>query len=206
MNYLAHLYFAGTTDASVVGNLLPDFVRGATKRIAAKYGPDIMAGFYSHRFIDAFTDTHAAFITSKRRLNPDLGLLRGVVIDVAYDHLLASQWSRYHDTPLSVFTSQCYDALERSIAILPERLRRALPFWRELDLLGSYATLEGIHVALERIADRVERRTGRRFDLAGQLETFEVHRKAFEVDFERFFPALIKANADKQALHLGSQR
>lgn len=204
MNYLAHLYFADGTDASIVGNLLPDFVRGATKRISAKYGLDVMAGFFCHRFVDAFTDTHAAFITSKRRLDPALGLLRGVVVDVAYDHLLATQWSQYHDTPLSVFTTQCYDALERSIALLPERLQRGLPFWRELDLLGSYASLDGIHVALERIADRVERRTGRRFDLAGELRTFEAQRESFVADFARFFPALIKARAMKDFSHAGS--
>lgn len=204
MNYLAHLYFADGTDASIVGNLLPDFVRGATKRIAAKYGPDIMVGFRSHRFVDAFTDTHAAFISSKRRLDPSLGLLRGVVVDVAYDHLLATQWEHYHDTPLNVFATQCYDALERSTALLPERLQRGLPFWRELDLLGSYARIEGIRVALERIADRVERRTGRRFDLAGELKTFEAQRDAFEDDFARFFPALIKARAAKDLSHAGS--
>ncbi len=202
MNYLAHLYFADGTDASIVGNLLPDFVRGSTKRIAATYGPQIMAGFHTHRLVDAFTDTHAAFITSKQRLNPELGLLRSVVVDMVYDHLLASQWREHHGMTLRAFATRCYDALERQTDLLPMRLQRALPFWRELDLLSSYTSVDGIDIALQRIADRVERRTGRRFDLAGELKTFNAERAAFEADFAGFFPALKQAVKQKAVLHL----
>lgn len=191
MNYLAHLYFADSTDESIVGNLLPDFVRGSTKTITGKYAADIMVGFHRHRFVDAFTDAHAAFITSKKRLDSSLGLMRGVIVDVFYDHLLTRHWSQYASVPLKDFSTRCYDAFERQIDILPKRLAWAAPLWRYHESLSSYGNMESLRFVLMRIANRVYRRTDRRFDLTPALETLENERAAFNDDFNRFFPALI---------------
>lgn len=198
MNYLAHLLLADDTDESILGNLLPDFVRGSTRSMTAKYSPEVMAGVERHRFVDAFTDAHPSFLTSRARLDPSLGLLRGVIIDVFYDHLLIERWPDYCDQPLERFTRGCYAALDRQRAILSPHLAEAVSHWLTFDVLAAYRTMDGVAFAFERIDARLQRRTGKRFDLRAALPMLQQHRSALLTDFDTFFPALIAALADRR--------
>ncbi|MEC8942826.1 MAG: DUF479 domain-containing protein, partial [Verrucomicrobiota bacterium] len=56
MNYLAHLYLAGPTDASRIGNLLGDFVKGTPASLEGAYPVEVIAGIVMHRKLDRFTD------------------------------------------------------------------------------------------------------------------------------------------------------
>ena len=53
MNYLAHLFLAGGSPESLIGNLAGDFVKGA---LGDRFTPGIREGIMQHRRIDAFTD------------------------------------------------------------------------------------------------------------------------------------------------------
>ncbi|MGZ7081297.1 MAG: ACP phosphodiesterase, partial [Thermoanaerobaculia bacterium] len=55
MNYLAHLFLAGDSAESMIGNLAGDFVKGV---LHDRFPPAITAGIVMHRKIDAFTDSH----------------------------------------------------------------------------------------------------------------------------------------------------
>lgn len=193
MNYLAHLLLANDTDESILGNLLPDFHRGSTRSMVERYSSEVMAGVERHRFVDSFTDAHPSFLASRARLDPALGLLRGVIIDVFYDHLLIERWADYCDRPLEHFTRGCYAALDRQRDVLPPHLAEAVAHWLTFDVLAAYRTMDGVAFALDRIDARLHRRTGRRFNLRAALPTLREHRSAMLDDFDTFFPALVNA-------------
>jgi acyl carrier protein phosphodiesterase len=54
VNYLAHLFLADSTPASMTGNLMADFVKGDAMLTLP---PEVQAGVRQHRAIDRFTDT-----------------------------------------------------------------------------------------------------------------------------------------------------
>jgi acyl carrier protein phosphodiesterase len=101
MNYLAHLFLAGPSAESLIGNLAGDFVKGALRE--DQYTPGIRAGIRQHRAIDAFTDTHPEVAGFRRVLIPDHGHYSRVISDVFFDYFLANGWSRYSDETLVAF-------------------------------------------------------------------------------------------------------
>ncbi len=61
MNHLAHLFLAGDSAESLIGNLSGDFVKGI---LGDRFSPGIREGIAQHRSIDAFTDSHPAWPSS----------------------------------------------------------------------------------------------------------------------------------------------
>src|SRR6266699_6732444 len=92
MNFLAHLFLAGNTPESLIGNLAGDFVKG---QLHERFTPGIRAGIMAHRKIDAFTDTHPHVAAFRRVLIPEHGHYARVIADVFLDHFLSTNWSRY---------------------------------------------------------------------------------------------------------------
>jgi len=188
MNYLAHMYLAGDSEDSVVGNMLGDFVKG---RIGDEFPPGIADGIRAHRKIDAYTDSHETVLRCKRLISPERRRFSGIIIDLAFDHMLAVNWDDYSEQPLEEFIRRTYSVLGSNTGLMPERLRQALKFMIDEDWLGSYKGLEGIGLALDRIAIRFERRTGRKNCLPGSVEEIERNYGALEDNFRAFFPELI---------------
>ena len=84
MNYLAHLLLAGPTDASRVGNLLGDFVRGTPESLRGSYPDEVIAGIVMHRELDRFTDDHPAFQEARELLDPEHRRFAGIIIDIFF--------------------------------------------------------------------------------------------------------------------------
>ncbi|HPX06218.1 MAG TPA: ACP phosphodiesterase, partial [Tenuifilaceae bacterium] len=105
MNFLAHLYLSGDNVHVRLGNFIGDHVKG---KAFTHYPPDVQKGILMHRAIDSFTDNHLATAESKRLLRSGYGKYAGVVVDVFYDHLLASNWSNFSPFPLRGFTRGFY--------------------------------------------------------------------------------------------------
>lgn len=188
MNYLAHMYLAGDSEESVVGNMLGDFVKG---RIGSEFPPGIAEGIRTHRKIDAYTDSHERVLRCKRLVSPERRRFSGIITDLAFDHLLAVNWDDYSEAPLDEFIQRTYSVLSRNTGLMPERLRQALGFMIDEDWLGSYKELDGIGLALDRIAIRFERKTGRKNSLPGAAEEIARNYGALEDNFRVFFPELI---------------
>ena len=91
MNYLAHVHLAEPSAAGRFGALLGDFVKGAPD---PELPPSVRRGILMHRRIDAHTDAHPVHRTSRRRFAGPRRRFAGIIVDVAYDHFLASAWSR----------------------------------------------------------------------------------------------------------------
>lgn len=155
MNWLAHLRLAPEDPMLVIGNLCGDFVAGVD---LTRLPPELRRGILQHRAIDRFVDAHAVMLRSRQRLGPGLRRFAGVLVDVFYDHFLARDWDAFGDgRPLPAFAAATYALLDEHAAVLPDRLRDALPAMRAQDWLASYARLDGIDRALARMAARLRR-------------------------------------------------
>ena len=190
MNYLAHLFLAGPSAESLIGNLAGDFVKGPLRE---QFTPGIRAGIRQHRAIDVFTDTHPAVRAFRRVLIPDHGHYARVISDVFFDHFLATDWPRYATEPLDDFVARVFTTMDGHP--LPGRLAVVYPYIRSW--LVSYREIEGIRIALTNMSKRLSRRP--------HLETATHHlidsRRELERPFHEFFPdaiAFAKHHREKQ--------
>ncbi len=186
MNFLAHLYLSPPGEDAMLGSLLGDFVKGplTSGQVSEQYGTDITRAIELHRRIDSFTDAHPDVVTSRNRVSSGRRRFAGVMIDMFYDHFLARYWDEFHHLPLDAFTADFYRILKRRHSELPERAQRTARFMVDLDWLGSYAQLDSVDTALNRMSQRL-RRTNALIDSAEELE---LNYAAFESDFRRFMP------------------
>ncbi len=184
MNYLAHLFLAGDSAESLIGNLAGDFVKGTLRD---QFTPAIRDGIRQHRRIDAFTDTHPQVAAFRRVLIPEHGHYARVISDVFFDHFLATNWRRYSDEPFDQFLQRVYAAIDPFAAQLPGRLRVVYLRMRDDQWLRSYAHMEGIRVALTNLSKRLSRQP--------HLETATHHlvdsRAELEHRFHAFFPDVV---------------
>ena len=184
MNFLAHLYLSGKSEPRMVGNFMGDFVKGAQ---VEQLPADIAGGVRLHRAIDHFTDTHPVVAQSKDKLREKYRHYSGVIVDMYYDHFLASQWEAYHASSLADFSEKAYTTVRSHWTYLPERARYMLPYMERQNWLAAYAHPEGINRALTGMAHRT------RFDsgMEDAVEDLLAHYDAFQSEFEAFFPDLM---------------
>ncbi len=145
MNFLAHIYLSGEIGPKMVGNFIGDFVKG---RSYERYSPEIQGGILLHRKIDAYTDKHHLVKQSTIRFKPCYQRYASVVIDVVFDHYLASMWNNYSDIPLHKYVTMVHSCLIKNYFILPARVKGFLPFLIKSRRLESYQYLWGIEKAL----------------------------------------------------------
>jgi acyl carrier protein phosphodiesterase len=185
MNYLAHLFLAGPEPEALLGALMGDFVKGVLDQ---RYPAAVTRALALHRRIDTFTDAHPVTAASRARISPERRRFAGIIVDVSYDHFLARHWGEHAHEPLDAFTARVYALLEQHDALLPERLRLIAPRMAQADWLASYAQVESIHAALDRMSLRLKRENR----LAGAGAELEANYAALEADFRAFFPDLVR--------------
>jgi acyl carrier protein phosphodiesterase len=184
MNHLAHLFLADPTPESRAGNFGADFFKGAV----GKHDRRIRSSIRLHRAVDAFTDAHPAVHRSKARVRHAAGNASGVVVDLAYDHFLATAWKEYSPQPLEEFARGVYVDLLEAQALLPVSLRQALPRMVKDDWLLRYRTLEGVRRALWFLSRRLRRPP----DLDAVIAAIAEEQDLLAADFHEFFPQLIR--------------
>jgi acyl carrier protein phosphodiesterase len=190
VNFLAHLFLSGSHAEIMVGNFIGDFVRG--RNVHEQYNAAMALGILLHREIDEFTDTHSIVLQSKKRLRPKYRHYSPVIIDMFYDHFLASNWSMFSQTPLDQYAKEAYAILQTYEAQVPELVRRLLPYMMEGNWLYSYARIEGIHRALSGMA----KRTPYHSKMEEASQDLKEHYELFQDEFLLFFPELQKFCSD----------
>jgi acyl carrier protein phosphodiesterase len=187
LNYLLHLYLSPPLDAIRLGNLLGDFVKG---RIDETYPADIRHGIALHRRQDAFAQRNQHFLASRRRIDPAFGICRGIMVDIFYDHLLASQWQDYADLPLERFAEEIYSLLRTHHDRLPEGMQETATRMIAHNWLVSYTRKQVVDTVLRRIAGRLRRPTPLAEGYQELLRNYQGLRDDFEgfmVEAEREF-------------------
>lgn len=189
MNFLAHFYLAYGDEERLVGQFIADAVKG---KQVHDYSDNIRDGILQHRLIDTMTDSHSAVSKLRAAIREDIGLLSSIAIDVYLDHALATQWSRFHGTPLSEFSQQCYSQLEKHKALLPERMQITLHYMKQYDWLSHYEQQEGIIRSLRGMSSRV--RGGEKLLVA--IDKFPLLIPSIQETFEQVFNDLTIAVKD----------
>jgi acyl carrier protein phosphodiesterase len=189
MNLLAHaLLTPPHHDELLVGNLTADWIKGRARH---QLPPNIQQGFTLHRRIDNFTDTHPLVESCAQKLdrNERWSRYSSVLIDIFFDHLLASHWHLYSHQPLPQFTSHVYTTLNAYRHLLPDRANFAISALIADDWFATYPTLDGIRLTLTRMSNRL--RHG--IQLAPAVEDLAAHYNFFNDAFQNFFPQLQRA-------------
>lgn len=184
MNFLAHLYLADNTPESLVGNMLADFVDSEFRN---HYPEEISRGIVLHRKVDVFADRHPVFRRSKGRIGEEYRHLKGIMVDIFYDHFLAKNWPDYSALPLEDFCDHAYGVFMEYRALAPPRFQRMLPLMIAGNWLLSYRHLEGIARVLTGMSGRLSRKNR----LAEGISELRAHYREFEADFREFFPGLV---------------
>ena len=115
------------------------------------------------------------------------------VIDMFYDHFLATNWSRYHAKALPTFAAETYALLLNDIESYPNKIQYMLPYMARQNWLLSYAEIEGIGKALSGLS----RRTTFVSNMENATQHLREYYQDFEADFSAFFPELEAATKQK---------
>ena len=191
MNYLAHIYLSGENEDLKIGNFIADSVKGKNYK---KYPEVVQQGILLHRKIDSFTDSHPTVFKSTHRLFPIYSHYASVIIDVLYDHFLAKNWKKYHDTSLAVYIDEFYYLLKTNFEILPKRVQKFYPYMVSQNWLLNYATIEGIEQILFQMNGRVKSK----IQLHHSIKEFKEDYTLFETEFTSFFEELIQFSENER--------
>ena len=75
---------------------------------------------------------------SKQRIAAKYHKYAGIIIDIFYDHFLASLWDDFSNIALSEFVSRTYDLLKRNYKVLPAAIKRWFPTFLENNWMMAY--------------------------------------------------------------------
>ncbi|SOC80371.1 Acyl carrier protein phosphodiesterase [Salinimicrobium sediminis] len=190
MNFLAHIYLSGDNEELILGNFIADSIKG---KKYLNYPPGIQKGILLHRRIDHFTDTHPIVRRSSSKLHKNYSHYAGVIVDIFYDHFLASNWEEYSNVPLENFVADFYILLKKNFDLLPTPIQSFLPYMVAENWLLSYASIDGI----SRILYQMNIRTKNIVQMDKAVNELREHYSEFEKDFSEFFPILKNFSAEK---------
>ena len=179
MNYLGHFYLSCHDPLLLVGNFIADHVKG---KKYMDYTDGIRDGIIMHREIDFFTDRHPMVRLGRGRLFDRYRHYSGVIIDMYYDHFLASLWDDYSDDPLHDFSQNVYDTIAQHWDALPQRSQYLFSFMQKNDWLMRYATTGGLGQSLDGMARRLNNHSG----LERAVHDLHEHYDSFRTEFENF--------------------
>jgi len=185
MNHLAHLFLAGDSTDSLIGNLSGDFVKGV---LGDDVPPAIRAGIVQHRKIDSYTDAHPHVGAFRRVIASEHGHYARVIADIFIDHFLACRFDEFAGESLETFLTRTFARLDPHASTFPGMLRVVYPRMRDQQWLLSYRTLEGIETALTNIS----RRFSRQPRLGPATHLLVDARQELERRFEMFFPDVME--------------
>lgn len=151
MNFLAHLYLSGNNEGVLIGNFIGDYVKG---KEYLYYPEEIRQGIILHRYIDNFTDKHPIAKKSCKRLSSKYNKYSGIIVDIFYDYILASEWNLHHKSPLEVYVEEVYTILKKHYFTLPPGIKTWFPTFLRHNWLVTYAKIEGIETVLQRMSSR----------------------------------------------------
>lgn len=183
MNFLAHLYLSGESDEIKLGNFIGDYVKGNKYQ---HYPAKVAFGIQLHRSIDSFTDRHAHVKACMRLLKPGYGRFSGVVVDIFFDHFLATNWQEYSAYTLRAFAKQSHSIFLANFLMLPMKVKQFLPFLIHHKRLESYAQKESLYHVLEIMSNRTSLPSNSEWAMTILHQEYQ----EFEGLFRRFFAEL----------------
>lgn len=151
MNFLAHAYLSFGDADLLTGNMISDFVKGAAQY---QYPEKIQTGIRLHRAIDTFTDGHPATKEAMQFFKTPYRLYSGPIVDVVYDHFLASDTAIFPNNTLLPFSQEVYAMLEENAAHLPPNFVRMFAYMKADNWLWNYRSRAGLASSLRGLMRR----------------------------------------------------
>ncbi len=179
LNFLGHIYLTPEDDELLLGNFIADSVKGNPDDLFPKR---VIEGIRLHRAIDEFTDRHPLVKKGVERFKKTQNRYALVVIDVVYDHVLASNWKQFHDEELGHFTNEVYGRLEKLSHHFPAPVQRYFPYMKQQNWLYNYRFEWGFQKSLEGL----DRRSANPTEMYRAVEVYQQHRTEFQNEFESF--------------------
>ncbi|MCK4745883.1 MAG: DUF479 domain-containing protein [Bacteroidales bacterium] len=199
MNFLAHTYLSGCNEDIILGNFMGDYVKG---RNYLQFPEQVKRGILIHRDIDSFTDMHPITRRGKQRIADRYHKYAGIIIDIFYDHFLASLWDGFSTLPLHEFVNRTYDLLKRNYQVLPAAIKRWFPTFLENNWMMAYQSIDGIELVLERMSAN----TSLPNHAGYAVEVLSDRYSTFKEDFLEFFPLIIQFLEEKYKIEISDQR
>lgn len=162
----------------------------------------VKKGILIHRDIDSFTDKHPITRRSKLRISGKYHKYAGIIIDIFYDHFLASLWEGFSVLSLNEFVNRTYDLLKRNYKVLPAAIKMWFPTFLENNWMLAYQTVGGIELVLERMAAN----TSLPDHAAYAVEVLGDNYQDFMEDFLEFFPLIIDFLEEKYGIDILQQK
>lgn len=189
MNHLAHLFLAPDSPHARIGSVMGDFARGLKVR---ELPPTVRAGVHHHRAVDSFTDSHPEVLASKRLFSQQRRRFAGVALDILYDHYLLRHWQQLSNVDSGTFIDTVYQEFRDYEYLMPDKMKRVTRNMVENDWFGTYADLDSVGFALNRVAQRI-RFQHQFFDIIDEIKEND---RELERRFLIFFPELITYAGD----------
>lgn len=188
MNWLAHTLLSTQNIDYQIGNVLADPLRGRPWPEASQALRD---GMKMHKAIDKFTDTHDIIRYCKSLLG-DSGHLKGVVLDLLYDHFLSQNWTAYCVLELDEYLSQFNQKAKHKAQHYPPKPQRIITRMSETNLLGQYMSMGDFQKALFRIDRRLSARLKAKETASQYMPVVAEVYDDLLLGFTEFFPKLVK--------------
>lgn len=185
MNYLAHIFLSGSNRRLQIGNFIGDFVKG---RSYLNFPGDIQKGVVMHREIDRFTDNHPLFIDTLEILRPTFERYSGIIADMYFDYLLASEFRKYNpEQSLSSFARDFYFSAILNYYWLPRRVKGFIFHFIGSNRLKKYSTYEGLEESLYIMSVYKSKAIDSKLSITFLKENEDILRKKFDL----FMPNVI---------------
>ncbi len=189
MNWLAHVFLSENHIEHQLGNLLTDPLKGkAWEGASVRFHNGIMM----HKRIDSFTDSHPIVSQSKAQLTKR-GHLKGVVLDILYDHFLSLHWDKFCTIPREIFLEDFRSKALHAIIDYPDKAQDVIKRVVGNRQLSSYEHMDGVVAAFQRIDVRLSDRALSKDNTTRYIPLIAKERKALEKKFLLFFPDLMQA-------------
>jgi acyl carrier protein phosphodiesterase len=184
MNFLAHTYLSGDNSLIRIGNFMGDWIKGNEYK---KFPPDIQKGILLHRSIDFYTDNHPVVRKSKNRFSEKYHKYAGILIDICYDHYLASEWDSFSSIPYTEYIVQLKNSLIQDMEYFSEEVQLFIPRFMERGWMNLYPTVNGI----EQVLAGMVKHTSLPDKTYEAIQIFETYYNDFRQEFYVYFPQLI---------------
>ncbi len=194
MNHLAHLLLSEPTPEARLGNLAADYI---SQREYLTLPPAVRRGVMHHRQVDSFTDRHPVVFRGMARLPERWGWFKGILLDVYFDHILATNWDAVCPVPLPQFAFEVNADLLSIAGHLPDSAAASVQRIAGTNRLLTYLDLTGVEAALYRITGILrERIPDRAVNLIEALPDLTAIHTDLTADFAEFFPQLAQFSTE----------
>lgn len=193
MNWLAHVFLSEDHIEYQLGNLLTDPLKGKAWEGASE---QIHRGIEMHMHIDTFTDTHPIVSQSKAILT-QRGHLKGVVLDILYDHFLSLHWDKFSSVPREIFLENFRSKALMAIGDYPPEAQHVITRVVGNRQLSSYEHMDGVVAAFGRIDSRLSDRALSKDNATRYIPLIAKVRDELEENFLQFFPELCYSVQEK---------